>query len=143
MDFSAAFVDSTHYPFMSIPNDTTESLAGSTPANQLQQIAVSSSWATGAISTEDNHDGAITTDDVIPTNVAQGADVFEELAMLDRTDFSMNPSFMQNLGFGPDLDLAEFFGADYQPSNPLLTYMQPATYAGSTQDFETSGNDAG
>jgi hypothetical protein len=33
---------------------------------------------------------------------------------------------MQNLGFGPDLDLAEFFGPDYQPSNPLLAYMQPS-----------------
>jgi len=53
-------------------------------------------------------------------------DIFEELAMLDSIEPSgQNPQFMQNLGFGPDLDLAEFFGSDYQPSNPLLTYMQP------------------
>ena len=142
MDFTTPFVDNTHYPFMSIPNETTESLASSTPANQMQQIAGPSNWANAAIvGTEDNHDTALATDDAGTSNVAP--DVFEELAMLDRTDFSLNPSFMQNLGFGPDLDLAEFFGADYQPSNPLLTYMQPATYAGSTQDFDTSGNDAG
>ena len=55
-----------------------------------------------------------------------GHDIFEELAMLDSIEPSgQNPQFMQNLGFGPDLDLAEFFGSDYQPSNPLLTYMQP------------------
>jgi hypothetical protein len=41
-----------------------------------------------------------------------------------------HPQFMQNLGFGPDLDLAEFFGPDYQPSNPLLAYMQPSQGGG-------------
>jgi hypothetical protein len=38
-----------------------------------------------------------------------GGDIFEELAMLD----SVEP-------------IAEFFGPDYQPSNPLLAYMQPS-----------------
>lgn len=55
-----------------------------------------------------------------------GGDIFEELAMLDSVEpVGEHPQFMQNLGFGPDLDLAEFFGPDYQPSNPLLAYMQP------------------
>lgn len=55
-----------------------------------------------------------------------GGDIFEELAMLDSVEpMGEHPQFMQNLGFGPDLDLAEFFGPDYQPSNPLLAYMQP------------------
>ena len=53
--------------------------------------------------------------------------VFEELAMLERADSLQQPQFMQNLGFAPDLDLAEFFGADYQLSDPLLAYMQPTT----------------
>jgi len=56
-----------------------------------------------------------------------GGDIFEELAMLDSVEpMGEHPQFMQNLGFGPDLDLAEFFGPDYQPSNPLLAYMQPS-----------------
>jgi hypothetical protein len=45
-----------------------------------------------------------------------GGDIFEELAMLDSVEpMGEHPQFMQNLGFGPDLDLAEFFGPDYQP----------------------------
>ena len=59
---------------------------------------------------------------------ASTPDIFEELAMLERTESSQNPQFMQNLGFAPDLDLAEFFGADYQPSDPLLAYMQPTLF---------------
>lgn len=55
-----------------------------------------------------------------------GGDIFEELAMLDSAGHvGEHPQFMQNLGFGPDFDLAEFFGPDYQPSNPPLAYMQP------------------
>lgn len=42
-------------------------------------------------------------------------DVFDELATLERQESAQNPHFMQNLGF-PDLDLAEFFGADYRPN---------------------------
>lgn len=59
-------------------------------------------------------------------SITSGNDIFEELAMLDSIEPSgQDPQFMQNLGFGPDLDLAEFFGSDYQPSNPLLAYVQP------------------
>ena len=49
-------------------------------------------------------------------------DMFEEFATLERTESVSNAQFMQNLGFGPDGDLAEFFGADY---DPLLSYEQP------------------
>ena len=49
---------------------------------------------------------------------------------------------MENLGFGPDLDLAEFFGADYQPSDPLLAYMQPNEFADFSQAYEPE-KDAG
>jgi hypothetical protein len=50
-------------------------------------------------------------------NSLPGNDIFEELAMLERSDSNQNPSFMQNLGFegfGADMELADFFGADYQ-----------------------------
>lgn len=128
---------------MSLPSESMEGLASSTHANQMQQIPGPSNWTTRPVATEMLQDVAPGAEDAGSANGPPGSDVFEELAMLDRTDFSSNPSFMQNLGFGPDLDLAEFFGADYQPSNPLLTYTQPATYASPTQDFETTGNDAG
>ncbi|KAK6438519.1 hypothetical protein LTR95_005285 [Oleoguttula sp. CCFEE 5521] len=61
-------------------------------------------------------------------DIASGHDIFEELAMLDPVEpLTQQPQFMQNLGFNnPDLDLAEFFGADYQATNSLLTYMQPS-----------------
>lgn len=51
-------------------------------------------------------------------------DIFEELAALERQDSMHRPQFMQNLGF-PDHDLAEFFGTDYQVSDPLLSYLRP------------------
>ena len=61
-------------------------------------------------------------------NFAGDANIFEEFdAMLERQDMNHEPQFMQNLGFAPDLDLAEFFGPDYQPSNPLLAYVVPGT----------------
>nr|OQO26501.1 hypothetical protein B0A51_05893 [Rachicladosporium sp. CCFEE 5018] len=61
-------------------------------------------------------------------DIASGHDIFEELAMLDPVEpLTQQPQFMQNLGFNnPDLDLAEFFGADYQATNSLLTYIQPS-----------------
>jgi hypothetical protein len=66
-----------------------------------------------------------------------GGDIFEELAMLDSVEpMREHPQFMQNLGFGPDLDLAEFFGPDYQPSNPLLAYMQPSQGGGNKHGGE-------
>ncbi|OQO01246.1 hypothetical protein B0A48_12799 [Cryoendolithus antarcticus] len=61
-------------------------------------------------------------------DIASGHDIFEELAMLDPVEpLTQQPQFMQNLGFNnPDLDLAEFFGADYQATHSLLTYIQPS-----------------
>lgn len=138
MQFSAPFGDNSHYPFMTIPNETTESLAGSTPANNVQRGAGPSNW-TAETTLVDMPESTSIMGDPGTVNTVAGADIFEELAMLDRTDSSTNPSFMQNLGFGPDLDLAEFFGADYQPSDPLLNYMQPSM----TGDFDATSTDAG
>ena len=70
-------------------------------------------------------------------------DIFEEFAMLGpAAPAEQHPQFMQNLGFGPDLDLAEFFGPDYQPSDPLLAYMQPSSYGMSLTEA-VPGADAG
>lgn len=61
--------------------------------------------------------------------------IFEEIAMLDgaRQDDD-RPQFMRNLGLGPDLDLSAFFGTDYQPSDPLFTYLQSDTFGQSGTD---------
>lgn len=68
----------------------------------------------------------------IPSDEGHAADldaIFEEIAMLDgaRPDDD-RPQFMRNLGLGPDLDLSAFFGTDYQPSDPLFSYLQSDTY---------------
>ena len=60
-------------------------------------------------------------------------DLFEELANLERQDSMHRPQFMQNLGF-PDHDLAEFFGTDYQVSDPLFSYLQPQGLSGQLRD---------
>ncbi|EMC92740.1 hypothetical protein BAUCODRAFT_151152 [Baudoinia panamericana UAMH 10762] len=71
-------------------------------------------------------------------------DIFEEFAMLERTDTGQHPQFMQNLGFGPDVDLAEFFGSDiYQPSDPLLAYMQPPFSTRMAEQQRQSGAEPG
>ncbi|SMQ47234.1 unnamed protein product [Zymoseptoria tritici ST99CH_3D7] len=127
LDFAEALFEQP-YPFMTIPNETAESIASSTPAQMAG--ATPNLWTTGESSKD-------------PANMANH-DIFEELAMLDRSDSTQNPSFMQNLGFGPDLDLAEFFGADYQPSDPLLAYMQPSSAFGEVpQGFEVNERGAG
>lgn len=56
------------------------------------------------------------------TDSMDGGDIFQELAMLERTDTSNQ--FMENLGFAADLDLQEFFGDAYQASDPTLSLMQ-------------------
>ena len=75
--------------------------------------------------------------DYIPQEQRQTADldaIFEEIAMLDGNRQSGDrPEFMRNLGLGPDLDLSAFFGADYQPSDPLYSYLQPDTFGGETE----------
>ncbi|KAF2165828.1 hypothetical protein M409DRAFT_24115 [Zasmidium cellare ATCC 36951] len=131
----------TQYPFMSIPNETTESLPGSTPAQMTVSTATPSLWlgesSHARMPEPHQHSQAGPT-----SQAGAGGDIFEELAMLDRTDSTQKPNFMENLGFGPDLDLAEFFGADYQPSDPLLAYMQPNEFADFSQAYEAE-KDAG
>lgn len=57
-----------------------------------------------------------------------GADIFEQFDALERQDSNQHSQFYQNLGFAPDVELAEFFGEDYQPSDPLLAYLNPTLY---------------
>lgn len=68
----------------------------------------------------------------VPQEQSQTADleaIFEEIAALDGNRQSGDrPEFMRNLGLGPDLDLSAFFGADYQPSDPLFSYLQPDSF---------------
>ena len=92
------------YPYMSVPNDLAEM-----PPSTIAPTALDGSSSVG------------------------GGDIFQELAMLERSDSSNQ--FMQNLGFAPDLDLQEFFGDAYQASDPVLALMQPAP-----QQFGQQGN---
>jgi len=61
---------------------------------------------------------------------SSGGDIFEELSMLDGGESGRDPHFMQNLGFAPDQDLADFFGADYQPSGSQLASLFASDAAG-------------
>lgn len=91
------------YPFMTIPAEAAESLHSSTPVQAVG--ATPNMWSAGEGSSLEHG------------NLLPGNDIFEELAMLDRSESNQNPSFMQNLGFGgfgADMELADFFGADYQ-----------------------------
>ncbi|KXS93889.1 hypothetical protein AC578_1696 [Pseudocercospora eumusae] len=119
-DFINPFRDQ-QYGYMSIPNERTESVVGSTPADHLSTDIASGLW-NGESSLElPQPNSENITNDAVP-----GSDIFEELAMLDRSDCTQNPKFMQNLGFGPDLDLAEFFGADYQFTDPsAFAHQEP------------------
>lgn len=121
--------DRLPHAYVSVPNETAESVLSSSPGFFPEAREEKSAWPFEERSSN-----------ILPSNltsasiedVASGADIFEELALLERTDSSQHPQFMQNLGFGPDLDLAEFFGADYQPSDPLLAYLQPSLFSLST-----------
>lgn len=132
----------TQYPFMSIPNETTESLPGSTPAQMTVSAATPSLWL-GESSLSRLPEAQQQSHSTASNHGGSGGDIFEELAMLDRTDSTQKPNFMENLGFGPDLDLAEFFGADYQPSDSLLAYMQPNEFADFSQAYESAEKDTG
>lgn len=102
MDMTDAVFDQ-QYPFMSIPNEAAESLHSSTPAQAIG--GTPNMWTNGEGSGLEHG------------NSLPGNDIFEELALLERSDSNQNPSFMQNLGFegfGADMELADFFGADYQ-----------------------------
>ncbi|KAK4619873.1 Quinic acid utilization activator [Fulvia fulva] len=131
-----------HYPFMSIPNEAAEPFAANGPAQTATSAGISDPWTSNTGSQAgDPYSFQAGSIDHAATG---GGDIFEELAMLERTDSTHNPNFMQNLGFGPDLDLAEFFGADvYQPSDPLLGYMQPESLGDMPQDFGGTTEGAG
>lgn len=120
------------HAFMSIP-ETTESAFSGSPALPINAPASSGFWLGNG-----NANLAATEPqlNMADSSMATGADLFEELAMLERTDSREHPQFMQNLGFAPDLDLAEFFGADYQPSDPMLAYMQPPLFNAPSRDGE-------
>ncbi|RMX83784.1 hypothetical protein D0869_05052 [Hortaea werneckii] len=118
--------------YMSIP-ETAESAFSGSPAI----ISTGSGGAPQNDSGEPWLSGYVARPNQLPemeNSTTAGADIFEELAMLERTDSRSNPQFMQNLGFAPDIDLAEFFGADYQPSDPMLAYMQPSMFDPSAPD---------
>ncbi|KAI6815286.1 hypothetical protein KC340_g15707 [Hortaea werneckii] len=118
--------------YMSIP-ETAESAFSGSPAI----ISTGSGRAPQNDSGEPWLSGYVARPNQLPemeNSTTAGADIFEELAMLERTDSRSNPQFMQNLGFAPDIDLAEFFGADYQPSDPMLAYMQPSMFDPSAPD---------
>ncbi|KAK5128505.1 hypothetical protein LTR85_003173 [Meristemomyces frigidus] len=124
--------------YMSIPQ-TTESAFSGSPAVPGNPSASSGFWL-------GNGDGNSTHAAIDPQletdggSAVEGADLFEELAMLERTDSRQHPQFMANLGFAPDLDLAEFFGADYQPSDPMLAYMQPSLFNAASNVEQPPGN---
>ena len=55
---------------------------------------------------------------------------FDELASLDGAEgLETNPQFMQNLGFAPDANIADFLGSDFnQQFNPIMPpLMQPSS----------------
>ncbi|EME88512.1 uncharacterized protein MYCFIDRAFT_170117 [Pseudocercospora fijiensis CIRAD86] len=117
-DFTSPFQDQQH-GYLSIPNERPEPVVGSTPADHMSTDLASGLWhSEGSIELPQPTSESVT-NDAVP-----GGDIFEELAMLDRSDSTQNPKFMQNLGFGPDLDLAEFFGADYQFTDPSAFAQQ-------------------
>ena len=112
------------FAYMSVPtHDTSESGLDTLPAD-VDARAANTSWQQEAGQMPQQLPDLT----MVDSNTS-GGNLFEELALLERTDSSQHPQFMQNLGFAPDLDLAEFFGPDYyQPSDPLLAYMQPSFF---------------
>ena len=90
-------------------------------------LSTSNTWPTdGPMSTA----GAVMGGSGSIDGTPDGTDLFEEFdAMLERQDSTHQQQFMQNLGFGPELDLLEFFGKDYLPSDPLLAYLNPPLYS--------------
>ncbi|KAK3679257.1 hypothetical protein LTR78_000818 [Recurvomyces mirabilis] len=103
-------------PYLSIPTNASSDTAGLTPILHSEHHGFSDDWLSQPLPPMTS---------ALEQSAFQGSDIFEELAMLERADSRQQPQFMQNLGFAPDLDLAEFFGADYQLSDPVLAYMQP------------------
>ena len=107
------------HPFMSIPSEPTNFGL----ENDVATVLPSSSNYNAGVPA-DNLAQPISPEMMYEPNT----DIFEELANLERQDSMQQPQFLQNLGFGPDLDLAEFFGEDYQQSDPFLAYLYPSNY---------------
>ncbi|KAF2724996.1 hypothetical protein K431DRAFT_281472 [Polychaeton citri CBS 116435] len=121
----SGLLDQRHHASISIPHD----LSPPNPGDAVDAINgqgrrqdPSSARPTLAMSTS-KKDGNTTND------------LFEELASLESTELGDGDQFMNNLGFGPELDLMEFFGSDYQPSDPFLAQMQA-----SLMNSSNSGN---
>ena len=111
-----------NHGFMSIPTDTSGNVLDSSLVTANTTPYSTTSWRPEA---------PMNSNFEIPTpgtgSVENPTDIFDEFAALERQDSTQHPQFMRNLGF-PDLELAEFFGPDYQTSDPLLAYLQPAPF---------------
>jgi hypothetical protein len=108
-----SIVEEDSHAFMTIPNES------SSTALELTAGAQDILWPGGSTNS--------TPAQAIPfsePSADASSSIFDEFATLKRQESLDQSQFMANFGF-PDLDLAEFFGADYQPSDPLLAYLQP------------------
>lgn len=110
--------------FMSIPNDMNNLAFGgdsnTSPSGQLS----SSFWMMSPPASQTADLASIIGDSSVP-----GTDIFEQFdTLLEHQDSNQQSQFYQNLGFAPDVELAEFFGSDYQPSDPILAYLNPTLY---------------
>jgi hypothetical protein len=100
MDAGASTIQSnTSYPFMTMPID------GVSTGSEIPQTDADIPWQSFQSPLQLAH--------TPPDARATSIDVFNELATLERQESAQTAHFMQNLGFA-DLELAEFFGADYQ-----------------------------
>ncbi|TKA71575.1 hypothetical protein B0A55_07673 [Friedmanniomyces simplex] len=126
------------FAYMSVPTNHSTETAVESPSLDAIAGTAAAPWPHGSAQMPGQLPDFASVD-----NAAHSLDLFEELAMLERTDSSQHPQFLQNLGFLPDLDLAEFFGADYQPSDPHLAYMQPSVFSNMPSSTGDGGADIG
>lgn len=125
--------------FMSIPNDM-NNLAFQEDANVTDSAgqAAPSFWMTSPSASQSADLASILGDSAVPS-----ADIFEQFdTLLEHQDSNQQTQFYQNLGFAPDVELAEFFGSDYQPSDPILAYLNPTLY-GLSQGGDTADTGLG
>lgn len=109
------------YPFRDFQHtlDTTPILPS--PATVNFNASLADPLTSSPIVQQDTNFGTTSVDNI-------DSNIFEQLALLERLDSTQHSQFYQNLGFAPDATLAEFFGSDYQPSDPLLAYLNPTLY---------------
>ena len=130
-------IDIVSLAFMGIPNDSSEGASQRSPYLQDPSTVVSGLPRTPTAVQQVPNAQTVSLETLDLDNTLAGTDIFEEFAALEHIESSHSEQFKQNLGFAPDLDLAEFFGVDYQPSDPLLAYMQPSLFG------PTESSDAG